>query len=77
VCPAADPANAAKNAILIDLLKPLLEVGFTTILDVFYMAAKRAESGLWPSDLCGQADVLRRLPWESAAMAAWQSKIAS
>jgi glutathione S-transferase len=33
---------------------------------LFYMAAKRPESGLWPSDLCGQADVLRWLPWESA-----------
>jgi GntR family transcriptional repressor for pyruvate dehydrogenase complex len=28
-------AHAAKNAILIDLLRPLLEVGFTTIPDVF------------------------------------------
>jgi glutathione S-transferase len=33
---------------------------------LFYMAAKRPESGLWPSDLCGQADVLRWLAWESA-----------
>jgi glutathione S-transferase len=33
---------------------------------VFYMAAKRPESGLWPSDLRGQADVLRWLAWESA-----------
>lgn len=30
------------------------------------LAAKRPESGLWPSDLSGQADVLRWLAWESA-----------
>jgi glutathione S-transferase len=33
---------------------------------LFYMAAKRPESGLWPSALRGQADVLRWLAWESA-----------
>jgi len=33
---------------------------------LFYMAAKRPESGLWPSDLRGQAEVLRWLAWESA-----------
>ena len=33
---------------------------------LFYMAAKRPESGLWPSDLRAQADVLRWLSWESA-----------
>ena len=33
---------------------------------LFYMASKRPESGLWPSDLRGQADVLRWLAWESA-----------
>jgi glutathione S-transferase len=33
---------------------------------LFYMAAKRPESGLWPADLRGQADVLRWLAWESA-----------
>jgi glutathione S-transferase len=33
---------------------------------LFYMAANRPESGLWPSDLRGQADVLRWLAWESA-----------
>jgi glutathione S-transferase len=33
---------------------------------LFYMAAKRPESGLWPSDPRGQADVLRWLAWESA-----------
>jgi glutathione S-transferase len=33
---------------------------------LFYMAAKRPQSGLWPLDLRGQADVLRWLAWESA-----------
>jgi glutathione S-transferase len=33
---------------------------------LFYMAAKRPESGLWPADLRGQADVLRWLAWQSA-----------
>jgi glutathione S-transferase len=33
---------------------------------LFYMAAKRPESGLWPSDLRGQADVMRWLAWQSA-----------
>ena len=33
---------------------------------LFYMAAKRPESGLWPADLLGQADVLRWLAWQSA-----------
>src|ERR1700720_481614 len=33
---------------------------------LFYMAAKRPESGFWPSDMRGQADVLRWLAWESA-----------
>jgi glutathione S-transferase len=33
---------------------------------LFYMASKHAESGVWPSDLQGQADVLRWLFWESA-----------
>jgi len=33
---------------------------------LFYLAAKRPDSGLWPSDLHGQADVLRWLAWESA-----------
>jgi glutathione S-transferase len=33
---------------------------------LFYMAAKRPNCGLWPSDLQGQADVLRWLTWESA-----------
>jgi glutathione S-transferase len=33
---------------------------------LFYMATKRPESGLWPSNLRDQADVLRWLAWESA-----------
>ena len=33
---------------------------------LFYMAAKQPDTGLWPSDLKGQADVLRWLVWESA-----------
>jgi glutathione S-transferase len=33
---------------------------------LFYMAAMRPESGLWPLDLRGQADVIRWLAWESA-----------
>jgi len=33
---------------------------------LFHLAAKRPESGLWPADLRGQADVLRWLAWESA-----------
>ena len=33
---------------------------------LFYMAVKRPDTGLWPSDLKGQADVLRWLAWESA-----------
>jgi glutathione S-transferase len=33
---------------------------------LFYMAAKHPNSGLWPSDLRRQADVLRWLAWESA-----------
>ena len=33
---------------------------------LFYMAAKHPDSGLWPSDLRGQADVLRWLAWKSA-----------
>ncbi len=33
---------------------------------LFYMAAQRPESGLWPRDLRSQADVLRWFAWESA-----------
>ena len=33
---------------------------------LFYMAAKRPDGELWPSDLRGQAEVLRWLAWQSA-----------
>ena len=33
---------------------------------LFYLASKKPESGLWPSNHKGQADVLRWLSWESA-----------
>ena len=33
---------------------------------LFYLASKKPESGLWPSDVRAQADVLRWLAWESA-----------
>jgi len=33
---------------------------------LFYLANKRPDSGLWPSDLRRQADVLRWLAWQSA-----------
>jgi glutathione S-transferase len=33
---------------------------------LFYLAATHPESGLWPADLKGQADVLRWLAWQGA-----------
>jgi glutathione S-transferase len=33
---------------------------------LFYLASKKPKSGLWPSDVQRQADVLRWLAWESA-----------
>ena len=33
---------------------------------LFYLASKRPQSDVWPSDPAGQADVLRWLFWESA-----------
>ena len=33
---------------------------------LFYLANRKPHSGLWPSDLKGQANVLRWLAWESA-----------
>ena len=33
---------------------------------LFYLASKKPDSGLWPSDVKRQADVLRWLAWESA-----------
>jgi glutathione S-transferase len=35
---------------------------------MFYMAARRPDSGLWPSDLKGQTNVLRWLAWKSAVL---------
>jgi len=49
---------------------PTLEDGGIVLWEsnaiLFYMASKRPESGVWPSNLKGQADVLRWLFWESA-----------
>lgn len=33
---------------------------------IFYLAAKRPDKQLWPSDIKGQADVLRWFAWENA-----------
>jgi glutathione S-transferase len=33
---------------------------------LFYLASKKPQSGLWPSDVRRQADVLRWLAWESS-----------
>ena len=33
---------------------------------LFYLASKKPESGVWPSDVKRQADVMRWLSWESA-----------
>ena len=33
---------------------------------LYYLAAKKPQSGLWPSDARGQADVLRWHSWEAA-----------
>jgi glutathione S-transferase len=33
---------------------------------LFYMAGKHPDKGLWPSDLTGQADVVRWFAWENA-----------
>jgi len=33
---------------------------------LFYLASTKPQSGMWPSDVKGQADVLRWLAWESA-----------
>jgi glutathione S-transferase len=33
---------------------------------LFYMAGKHPDKGLWPSDLKGQADVVRWFSWENA-----------
>jgi glutathione S-transferase len=49
---------------------PTLEDGSFVLWEsnaiLFYLAAKKPECGLWPSDVQSQADVLRWLAWESA-----------
>jgi len=49
---------------------PTLEYGDIVLWEsnaiLYYLASKRPESAAWPSDLEGQADVLRWLFWESA-----------
>src|SRR5262245_20643557 len=61
------PSYAALNA---NMRMPTLEDGDFKLWEsnaiLQYLAAKKPESGLWPSDLRGQADVSRWLNWESA-----------
>ncbi len=61
------PAYAALNP---NMRMPVLEDGDYVLWEsnaiLQYLAAKRPESGLWPSDLRAQANVSRWLNWESA-----------
>jgi glutathione S-transferase len=61
------PAYAALNP---NMRMPVLEDGDYVLWEsnaiLLYLAAKKPESGLWPSDVRGQADVTRWLNWESA-----------
>src|SRR5258705_1017532 len=61
------PAYAALNP---NMRMPVLEDGDYVLWEsnaiLQYLAAKRPESGLWPSDPRGQADVSRWLNWEAA-----------
>jgi len=61
------PDYATKNP---NKKMPMLEDGGFVLWEsnaiLFYLASKRPQSGLWPTDLEGQADVLRWLAWESA-----------
>ena len=61
------PAYAALNP---NKRMPVLEDGDFVLWEsnaiLQYLAAKKPESGLWPSDIRGQADVSRWLHWESA-----------
>ena len=61
------PEYAAKNP---NLKMPMLEDGDFVLWEsnaiLFYLAAQRPESGLWPKNAQQQADVVRWLTWESA-----------
>jgi glutathione S-transferase len=61
------PAYAALNP---NMRMPVLEDGDYVLWEsnaiLQYLAAQKPESGLWPSDIRGQADVSRWLNWESA-----------
>jgi glutathione S-transferase len=61
------PEYAARNP---NLKMPMLEddgfVLWESNAILFYLANKKPESGLWPSSVERQADVLRWLTWESA-----------
>ncbi|HTO08521.1 MAG TPA: glutathione S-transferase family protein [Myxococcota bacterium] len=61
------PAYAALNP---NMRMPVLVDGDFVLWEsnaiLLYLAAKKPESGLWPSDARGQADVVRWLNWESA-----------
>jgi len=61
------PEYAAMNA---NKKMPMLEdegfVLWESNAILFYLALKKPERGLWPADVCRQADVIRWLAWESA-----------
>ena len=61
---------AAYAALNPNMRMPVLEDGDFVLWEsnaiLQYLAAKKPESGLWPSDIRGQADVSRWCNWESA-----------
>ena len=61
------PEYAARNP---NLKMPMLEDDGFALWELnailFYLANKKSQSGLWPSSVKRQADVLRWLTWESA-----------
>lgn len=61
------PGYASLNP---NMRMPVLEDGDYTLWEsnaiLQYLAAKKPESGLWPADIRGQADVARWCNWESA-----------